>query len=292
MTLCKGIACSNLPKRKKALYNYKEGMVALFCKMCIPDGDVMINTVHKICEEPGCFTLAAFGFEERRARFCSKHKLITMVDVRSKKCKKPKCSTRASFGYIGENAIFCMKHKEDDMIDINSRICLGYNNTECPVRTRIEHDRQYCLSCDPDDSRRKRFKKYEDDFFEYVKNTLDIYQRNFTVKYDQKETAKKYALLDGIVFGDGIVVCLEIDEYGHRYYECDEHRMHLATAELLKKYPDNMVSWVRVNPIVPEDDQWSASAIKIRNERFDEVVEKVNEILMTKNTEIVYIGFT
>jgi hypothetical protein len=66
---------------------------------------------------------------------------------------------------------------------------------------------------------------------------------------------------------------------------------HLVTAELLQKYPGHTVSWVRVNPTVKRKDQWDEPSKKIRNRRFDDVVTKVNEILETKITSLVYIGF-
>lgn len=290
MVLCKGVACSNLPRRKKAMYNFY-GMLPMYCKICIPDGDVMVDVFHRKCEEPGCSKQPHFGLEGGRAIFCLRHKHDNMDYVWSIRCEEPECNKHATFGLKGGRKRFCMNHKEDDMVDLMNKHCPGYTG-DCPVRTRLTRNRKYCLSCDPDDSRRKRFKKYEDDFFTYVQDTLDIHQREYRVNFDSAETSKKCARIDGIVFGDGIIVCIEVDEDGHQEYECDEHRMHLVNGELLQKYPGNNIAWVRVNPTTPGDEQWSASAIKIRNTRFDKVIEKVNEVLMTKNTEIVYIGFT
>ena len=67
--------------------------------------------------------------------------------------------------------------------------------------------------------------------------------------------------------------------------------MHLVTAELLQKYPDHVVSWVRVNPTTDEKSQTSKSSKKIREKRFEEVVETVNDILETRDTRVVYVGF-
>jgi hypothetical protein len=68
--------------------------------------------------------------------------------------------------------------------------------------------------------------------------------------------------------------------------------MHLVTAELLQKYPDNIVSWVRVNPtIVDMKNQWSKKSKAIREKRFDDVVCAVNDILKSRETKVVYIGF-
>ena len=46
-----------------------------------------------------------------------------------------------------------------------------------------------------------------------------------------------------------------------------------------------------MNPTVHGGEQWSPKAVNIRNKRFDEVIKKVDEILMTKGTELNYIGF-
>lgn len=248
--------------------------------------DSMVNVRARKCEK--CSKIPNFGYPDERPRFCKEHKLVNMKDIRTSKCEK--CSKQCVFGYLGERPRFCVDHKDSDMINIVSRICQGYN-TKCPVRTYITRGNNYCMSCDPDDGRRKRFKRYENEFFDYVNGKLDIHKREFHVSFDQTDTSKKFARLDGIVFGDGIIVCIEVDEDGHDNYDCDEHRMHLVNGELLQKYPEHNIAWVRVNPMVPCKEQWSPKAVNIRNKRFDDVIETVNDILITKNTELKYIGF-
>jgi hypothetical protein len=147
------------------------------------------------------------------------------------------------------------------------------------------------MSCDPNEARRKRYKQHEEAFFDYVKDKLDVNKREFRVTFDPRETSKNFARLDGIIFGDDIIVCLEVDEDGHENYECDEHRMHLVTAELLQKYPDRVVSWVRVNPTIDAKSQWSKKSKAIREKRFEDVVNKVHDILHNKIAGIKYIGF-
>jgi hypothetical protein len=147
------------------------------------------------------------------------------------------------------------------------------------------------MSCDPNDARRKQYKRHEEAFFEYVKDKLNIHKREFRVSFDSNETNKKFARLDGIVFGDDVIVCLEVDENGHNDYECEEHRMHLVTAELLQKYPDRMVSWVRVNPTIDAKSLFSKKSKEIREKRFEDVVKCVNEILKSRDTRVIYIGF-
>lgn len=211
-----------------------------------------------------------------------------MTDVVSKRCP---CGSRPVFNFEGETAGMCCKDcKTVEMFDVMSKMCPGYN-AKCPVRTRLSNGHEYCMSCDPNDARRKLFKRFEEAFFAYIKDKLCVYQREFRVTFDQNETSKKFARLDGIVFGDCVIICLEVDEGGHQDYECDEHRMHLVTAELLQKYPDHVVSWIRVNPTVVSKSQWSKTSKNIREKRFEDAVLAANDILEKRDTRVVYIGF-
>jgi hypothetical protein len=67
--------------------------------------------------------------------------------------------------------------------------------------------------------------------------------------------------------------------------------MHLVTAELLQKYPEHTVSWVRVNPTTDEKTQTSKKSQTIREKRFEKVVTIVKDILKKHDTRIEYIGF-
>ena len=246
----------------------------------------MVNVVSKKCI---CGKIPTFNVSGGTRGVCCKDcKNDGMVDVKSKRCP---CGKYAQFNVPGGKiGTCCFKCKTDEMINVIDKVCPGYNRP-CPVRTQLSKGHEYCMTCDPNDARRKQYKRYEEAFFDYVKDKIDVHQREFRVSFDQTETAKKYARLDGIVFGDGIIVCLEVDENGHQDYECDEHRMHLVTAELLQKYPGYVVSWVRVNPTTDENTQTSKKSQKIRENRFEDVVVTVDDILKTRDTRIVYIGF-
>lgn len=306
------IKCSTNDKPKRANFNLPGG-AALYCKSCIPVGVVMVNVNHKRCEKcdkypiygysggparvcvthkdddmvnvrykrcEKCNKHPTYGYPGEPPRLCTAHKEDDMVDVKSKKCEK--CDKQPIYGYDGGPARFCIAHKESDMVCVTTKICPGYNG-KCPVRTHVAPYKQYCMSCDPDDGRRKRFKHLEGEFFDYITGKIDIHKREYRVNFDQNDTSKKFARVDGIVIGDGIVICIEVDEDGHKDYQCDEHRMHLVNGELLQLYPDHNIAWVRVNP--------TAKSTKTRDKRFDDVIKSVNCILETKKTELVYIGF-
>jgi hypothetical protein len=273
------------PCGKQPIFNMPGEKKPICCKKC--KTQEMIDVVNKKCP---CGKIPVFNMiGETIGVCCLKCKTPEMIDVVNKKCP---CGKIPVFNMIGETiGICCVKCKTSDMIDVRSKMCPGYGGMECPARTQLFHGYDYCMSCDPSDARRKLYKRYEEAFFDYVKDKLDIHKREFTVSFDQNETSKKFARLDGIVFGDGVIVCLEVDEDGHEEYECDEHRMHLVTAELLQKYPDHVVSWVRVNPTIDAKSQWSKKSKAIREKRFDDVINTVNDILESRDTKVVYVGF-
>lgn len=320
---CKTIGMINVTNKRCACgrqpnFNVFGETKGVCCSKCKTND--MVNVVGKKCP---CGNHSVFNMPgETKGICCNFCKTIGMVDVKNKKCQ---CGTQPSFNVPGGKPICCRDCKTDEMIDVVSkrcscgkipvynvpeqtigvccskckteeminvmcRVCPGYNDP-CPVRTYVSRGHKYCMSCDPDDARRKQYKRFEEEFFDYVKDKIDIHQREFRVTFDQNETSKKYARIDGIVFGDNITVCIEIDENGHQDYECDEHRMHLVTAELLKKYPEHAVSWVRVNPTVGSKNEWSGPSKKKREKRFEVVVDITKNILKTRDTRIVYIGF-
>ena len=309
------------PCGKQPNFNVPGEKVAICCKEC--KTDVMVDVVNKRCP---CGSLSpSFNVpEEKKGVCCVECKTTEMVDVRSKRCpcgtlspvfnvpgetkpiccakcktdgmvdvrsKRCPCGKHMSFNLPGETiGVCCSKCKTDEMVNVVNKMCPGYDES-CPVRTYLSNGHDYCMSCDPNDARRKRYKRYEEAFFAYVKDKIDVHKREFRVSFDPNETSKKFARLDGIVFGDGIVVCLEVDEEGHENYECDEHRMHLVTAELLQKYPSHVVSWVRVNPTIDAKSQWSKKSKSIREKRFEDVVVAVNDLLKSRDTRVIHVGF-
>jgi hypothetical protein len=278
MTICKHEGC-----KKIASYNIN-GLMARTCKEHKTDN--MVNVKNKKCS---CGTRPSYNFPGETAGICCVEcKRPGMEDVVHKKCS---CGTQPKFNFPGRTVgICCKKCQEPGMVDVVNKKCPGYN-ISCPVGYRLSPGCQYCLSCDPDESRREKFKKYENAFFRHVEGKINVHRREFIVKYDSHETSKKWARLDGIVFDDSIIVCLEVDENGHEDYECDESRMHMVTAELLKEYPNTNVCWVRVNPTTKHKNPWGVAAKEVRTQRFDAVIDAVNDVLQNKTTGIVHIGF-
>ena len=273
------------PCGKQPYFNLPGETVGICCKEC--KTSEMIDVKNKMCP---CGKQPSYNFPGETKRICcAECKKPGMVNVVSKLCP---CGTIPIFNLPGETVgICCLMCKKPGMINVVGKRCPGYNGEKCPGDYRLTDGCQYCLSCDPDDSRRDKFKKYENAFFRHVKGKIDVKRREFIVRYDPLVTSKKWARLDGIVFGDGIIVCLEVDENGHESYACDKSRTHMVTAELLKQYPHTDVCWVRVNPTTEHKNPWGIAAKRVRAERFDAVIKVVNNVLKNKTTDVVYIGF-
>jgi hypothetical protein len=207
---------------------------------------------------------------------------------------KCKCGNIPSFGFPGEKAQWCSKCKPEDVIDVINKICPGYGGVPCPVRTYIGNGKQYCLSCDPDESRRLSRKKDEHAFFVYLeKHDVVVTQREYRIDYKCVDTSKSHAFIDGIIITPDIVICLEVDENAHKHYEpgCDKTRTHLASTELLLAFPERHISWVRVNPTIGNFKR-SDKALKIRDERYFEAVLSIRDLLQNPRTGIMYIGYS
>lgn len=90
--------------------------------------DSMIDVYHKRCEYVNCDSLnPTFDIKGGKGRFYSSHKLANMIDVKHKTCEYNDCIKRANFDFKGNKGCFCSSHKTDGMIDIVTKYC-EYNN--------------------------------------------------------------------------------------------------------------------------------------------------------------------
>jgi len=258
------------------------------CGKCKEDG--MENFNVKKCK---CGHQMSFGFPGGKAVCCSKCKEDGMVNVKDDMCK---CGNFVSFGFLGGRPVCCSKCKEDDMENLNAKRCPGYGGVPCPVVTLLDNNHDYCLACDPDESRRATRRKDEAAFFDFLaKNNVDVAQRDFPVHYRCINTTKKYSLIDGVIIAKDVVVCLELDEDAHEYYDpvCEEARMHDASAELKLAYPDHRIAWIRVNPHIKKNGKRDVSrkAKKVRDERHHEALTLIRDVLRNPQDCIEYVGY-
>jgi len=62
--------------------------------------------------------------------WCSEHKTIDMINVKTKKCVGENCEKNPSYNILGEiYGIYCSEHKLPNMIDLVNKFCIYTNFT-------------------------------------------------------------------------------------------------------------------------------------------------------------------
>ncbi|CAM9691826.1 unnamed protein product, partial [Laminaria digitata] len=104
----------------RAAFNFHGQKVVRFCAAHKLEG--MQNLKSKCCEVEDCKKYRVYGFDGKPALCCASHKRDGMVDVRSSRCESEKCYRHPSFGYKWEKKRrFCGRHKLAGMADVRSR---------------------------------------------------------------------------------------------------------------------------------------------------------------------------
>ena len=275
------------PCGKQPSYGVSGGK-AVCCKECKKPG--MVDVKNPKCP---CGNQMSFGFPGGKAECCKECKKPDMVDVKNPKCP---CGTRPSYGVPGGIAECCIECKEPDMVDVVNKMCPGYDGVPCPVITQLTYGREYCLACDPDESRRTARFKDERAFFDFLaENDVSVTQRSYRIDYRCIDTSRKYSLIDGVIIAADVVVCIELDEDAHENYDptCEEARMNDASAELKIAFPDRPIEWIRVNPHIKKDGKRDVSraAKKVRDERHREALVLIRDVLENPRGLIEYVGY-
>jgi hypothetical protein len=118
-------------------FNFKGEDKVKFCSKHKLDG--MIDVKHKTCEYLDCKVIPSFNFEGQTTRkFCSIHKQEGMINFNSKYCEYNGCKNCSSFNFKEElKAKFCSIHKEEEMINFNSKHC-EYNGCKKMANSNFE----------------------------------------------------------------------------------------------------------------------------------------------------------
>ena len=275
-------SCGNHP-----IYGIK-GSRPVCCKGC--KTSEMINVKDKHCP---CGKQPSFGMPGKHPECCKECKKEGMVNVRIPECP---CGKQPSFGMPGKKPVCCKGCKTDGMVNVVSKTCPGYN-IPCPVATYLHSGNNYCIICDPDDTRRITRKIDEEAFFSFLSsNGMSITQREYRIDYRCIDTAKSHSFIDGIIISKDIVVCLEVDEEAHQHYDpsCEEARLNNASAELRLQYPKHCIAWVRINPNTLNKQgkrDRSAKATKIRDNRHNEALDIIKQLLEHPRDIIEYVGY-
>jgi hypothetical protein len=79
------------------------------------------------CKHPECNTISNFNYLVMTfGMFCSKHKLVGMVDIVNKRCQQPYCKKIIPGFNLPDKklGIFCATHKKLGMVNIKTNKCI------------------------------------------------------------------------------------------------------------------------------------------------------------------------
>ena len=226
------VVCNNA----RSYYGYKESDTATHCNKCKMIG--MINIAVSKCISCGEIS-ANYNLFGKMPKYCFSCKSSNMFPFPRKKCDT--CDEYASYGISLNSRNHCELHKEENEIGFFNSKCAN-----CLLENVIIDENNLCEYCDPD-----VFQKYKKRKQEEILNILKTQKLNDFICYDKsvesiyKEGCNLKTRPDFLWDCDTHFLVLEVDENGHRNYDCENPRMinisqALGMSTIFLRYnPDN-----------------------------------------------------
>lgn len=214
-----------------------------------------------------------------------------MINLNGKYCRFKKCNDIADFGFDGKKALFCSKHKDKDMVNltINNK-CINCDNPY----TNILEDQKYCDNCLPNNDHLcviKRICKYCDirENSTYICKDCKLIsnKKEWAVVRHLRKNIKEEIIYNSSEMLQGCskkrpdiyydlndkCIIVEVDENQHKQYDstCECARIN----EIVSSIGGRPVTFIRYNPDVVKN---GAKTLTIDPaERIDLLVKTVNE---------------
>jgi hypothetical protein len=114
--------CNETDCNIQPTFNKEGEKKALYCSAHKMEG--MVNVISKTCLE--CNKRPAFNTQgEKKALYCSAHKMEGMVDVKNKTCIHEGCNKHPIFNKNSETkALYCSAHKMEGMVNVITKTCI------------------------------------------------------------------------------------------------------------------------------------------------------------------------
>jgi hypothetical protein len=251
----------------------------------------MVNVKDKTCKQEGCKTRPNFNHEgETKGLYCSIHKLDGMVDVRNNTCKQEGCKTQPIFNHEGETkGLYCSIHSLEGMVNVKDKTCKA---NFCFGTRANDKYKGYCTHCFqnlfPNDplSFQIRSKTKEIAVRDYINTFFDGFQHDKPLWINHCDCTHKRRIDHRKLIGNTLL-CIETDEYQHRYYdeEDEENRYN----DLYMLHSGKFV-FIRFNPDTYKDENSKSlnPDLDIRLPDLKREIEKqINRIKNEENTELL-----
>jgi hypothetical protein len=205
----------------------------------------MIDIVNKnkICIIKNCTIRAGYNYEnEKKGIYCRNHKLANMIDILHNKCKFTNCNIRPIYNYENEKkGIYCNKHKLENMIDVVNK------NLLCKMCKMIRSEKRLEFLCSlcfyytyPNHEKTHNHKTKENQIISDLNkefNNIIIQDKIISGGCSKRRP-------DGLIQLNDYNIIIEIDEYQHKDYSCENKRI----MEIFKDLGNSPLTIIRFNP--------------------------------------------
>lgn len=274
-TICK----ENVPR-----FGTEDGEIT-HCYKC--KEEKMINLVSTRCEAKDCKTLASYGLKDGLITACWDHSTDDMINLKARRCAV--CGTGRAYYAIklGEKATHCPKCAKFNMVDVvNPRCKFPWCDTFISPKFQ-GYCRHHFVHLYPDTEISKNYRTKEKAVYDYIADQFpnDIPVWNKTIK-GGSSTRRPDLYWDM----KSHVVIVEIDEYKHQGYSCENKRM----MELFQDAGSRPMWMIRFNPdgYGNKKSPWRDGRIidkKDWEERLDKLASLINDCLDSKPIKEVVV---
>jgi hypothetical protein len=241
--LDKNKKCGYKECNKISIYNYENEKKGIYCKIHKLENMIDIVNKNKICIIKNCTIRAGYNYEnEKKGIYCRNHKLANMIDILHNKCKFTNCNIRPIYNYENEKkGIYCNKHKLENMIDVVNK------NLLCKMCKMIRSEKRLEFLCSlcfyytyPNHEKTHNHKTKENQIISDLNKEFN----NIIIQDKLISGGCSKRRPDGLIQLNDYNIIIEIDEYQHKDYSCENKRI----MEIFKDLGNSPLTIIRFNP--------------------------------------------
>lgn len=198
----------------------------------------MTDVINKKCAE--CGKQPVYGLVRGKPTHCIEHKLTDMKDVMSKTCAD--CEKHPTFGLVRGKPTHCLTHKSPDMTDVMNKPC---KTPLCTTQVSNPAYKGLCYPCFihtfPDSPILRNHKTKERTVVDFLGEAFPDVPWVLDKRVAGGCSGRRPDLYADL---GTALLCVEVDEQGHRSYLCENRRL----MELFEDGGRIPIMMVRFNP--------------------------------------------
>jgi hypothetical protein len=236
-SICKAENCI-----KWACYKSKDSKKCEYCDEHKKD-EMTYLAVTKKCNVVNCCARARYNHKNNKdTLYCAKHKLKDMIYVNCV-CVEKDCLILANYNLEGHKPLYCVKHKSLNMVDVRSKKCI---TAMCGLTVGKKYE-GYCLRCFiytfPEKPITINYKTKESAVVQYILKEFPNCSWTADRRVENGCSKRRPDLIIDLGYQ---VIIIEIDEDGHKDYDCSCENKRIM--ELSRDVGHRPIVFIRFNP--------------------------------------------